>query len=196
MFDGCASIGRDQQAGSAIPARRAAQVDVGRCSAGSSGRAAGRSTVPAAPGSPRTVGISPAGSPTWPGSADWRAISAPRGPPVRRPLALGRHQPHRPAFGLRSAFTNPPAARSAAGSAPRTPLAGGRWRVRTPCVQAIPNRPGSPGPPTGPPCQFPPTPGEGETPSAPPFGTRCKFRGYRARKNQENGKAGGRFARD
>ena len=95
--------------------RRAAQVDVGRCSAGSSGRPAARGrpmgristpfrrpaaarTAPTAPraagfrrrSAPRRPASATIGRSTWPGSADWRPFPAPEWP-ARRPAT--RHRP-------------------------------------------------------------------------------------------------------
>ena len=63
-------------------------------------------------------------------------------------------------------------------SAPRTTFAGGRERMIRSCLQAFRDRPGTPGPPSGHPCQFPATPAKAQTPLSCPSGTPVKKGGY------------------
>ena len=182
--------------------------------------------MPAAPGSPRTAGISsrrqpdvarqrrpggrfppredrqsavhpPSGAINRPASASIRLHQPPAGGSQRRrqpdqarsalrpAFAMGQARPHgllsahRPAdHGLRHAISAPSDPR-------RLPLA---WCERAVCRQSRIAQ-GPPGTPPPTPCEFPPTPGKGETPTAPPCGARCKDLGG-TEKIQENGKTG------
>ena len=134
-------------------------------------------------------------------------LNPPRHPPagwLTAPHSTGGSQPRSALRAGSRMARHAPMGRSALGrpwaatrhQRPERPAPAAVGVVRTRCVQAIPHVAGSPATPAGPPCQFPPTPREGETPTAPPCGSRCKIQGVPGQKKKSgSGKSGAGPAR-